>query len=71
VIEAPRGAIFGSSVVSELTRSFANLRPDAPLFWRDAIGHEIFSPGPTGLRRAIRERASNGLWNYLIQRTIF
>jgi hypothetical protein len=37
-----RGAIFESFVVSELIKSFAATRSDAPLyFWRDATGHEI------------------------------
>lgn len=37
-----RGAIFESFVVSELTKSFAARRRDAPLyFWRDATGHEV------------------------------
>jgi predicted AAA+ superfamily ATPase len=37
-----RGAIFESFVVSELIKSFAAERREAPLyFWRDATGHEI------------------------------
>ncbi len=37
-----RGAIFESFVVSELIKSFAAIREEAPLyFWRDATGHEI------------------------------
>ena len=37
-----RGAIFESFVVSELIKSFAARRRDAPLyFWRDATGHEV------------------------------
>ncbi len=37
-----RGAIFESFVVSELIKSFAAERGEAPLyFWRDATGHEI------------------------------
>jgi len=37
-----RGPIFESFVVSELVKSFAAQRRDAPLhFWRDATGHEI------------------------------
>ena len=37
-----RGAIFESFVVSELTKSFAARRREAPLyFWRDATGHEV------------------------------
>lgn len=37
-----RGAIFESFVVSELIKSFATERREAPLyFWRDATGHEI------------------------------
>ena len=37
-----RGAIFESFVVSELIKSFAAQRRDAPLyFWRDATGHEV------------------------------
>ena len=37
-----RGAIFESFVVSELTKSCAARRRDAPLyFWRDATGHEV------------------------------
>ena len=37
-----RGAIFESFVVSELIKSFANRRREAPIyFWRDATGREI------------------------------
>ncbi len=47
-----RGAIFESFVVAELTKAFAAMRRDAPLFfWRDATGHEIDILIDTGNRQ--------------------